>query len=147
MYDYKYFKNRKLKSEFDKLYELDNSFLLPPLSISNTINEMTFRLKYDNLLIQNIYAKNIQNINASLNQLLLYKTFYYSKVLDIDFASLLSLTWRFVKHYEPECLAIFYEHFLNINNTKDIEPYVINIYHYYKMHMTDKDDLFTLNLI
>ena len=147
MYDYKYLKNRKLKNEFDKLFELDNSFLLPPLSIKNTIKEMLFRLKYDNQLIQNLYSKNINSINYNLNQLLTYKDYHYSKVFEIDFSSFVSLIWRFAKHYEPECLAIFYENFINIDTNTDIENHTKNLYHYYKMHLEDKDDIFTLNLI
>ncbi len=147
MYNYKYFKNQNLKNEFDKLYDLDNSFLLPPLSTTNTINEMIFRLKHDKTLIQNIYSKNIKKIMNNLNQLLVYKNIYYSKILNIDFATLLSLTWRFVKHYDPECLALFYENFIDIDKSTNFEIHIKSIYHYYKMHMEDKDDLFTINLI
>lgn len=136
-----------MKNQFKHFYDIDTFFLKPPTNIYNTINNINKHLDYNNDVKKILGDRKISIIKKSLNTISSSKYNSYDEYFDIDFTELLNLTWRFVQHYEPECMCLFFESLINIDKIKNNHTKIYRIYNFYKVHMLDKDDLFTINLI
>jgi hypothetical protein len=136
-----------MKNQFKYFYNIDTFFLKPPTNINNTIKNIKKHLNFNNEIIKILGEKKISSIKKSLNHLSNPNFNGYDKYFEVDFIELLNLTWRFVQHYEPECMCLFFESLNNIENIKHNHTKTYRIYNFYKVHMLDKDDLFIMNLI
>lgn len=136
-----------MKSQFKKFYDIDTFFLKPPTNIYNTINNIKKQINY-NKEVKDILGENkISKLKNTLIHIQNPEFKSYDKYYEIDFLELLNMTWRFVQYYEPECMCIFLESLIDINKMRNNHTRIYKIYGFYKVHMLDKDDLFTINLI
>jgi hypothetical protein len=136
-----------MKREYKKFYEVDTYFLKPPTNINNTINNINNHLDYNKKVIDILGQKKINKLKNTLSKLLNNNYNNYDKYYNIDFIELFNMVWRFVECYEPECMCIFFNNIIGIENFDNAYTKIFRIYHFYKTHMKDKDDIFIHNLI
>lgn len=136
-----------MKNQFKRFYNIDTFFLKPPTNIYNTINNIKKNLNYNKEIVDILGDNKINKIKNSLNYIQYPEFKSYDKYYEIDFLELLNMTWRFVQYYEPECMCIFLETLIDIDKMRNNHTRIYRIYGFYKVHMMDKDDLFTVNLV
>ena len=136
-----------MKNQFKRFYDIDTFFLKPPTNIYNTINNIKKNLNYNKEIVDILGDNKIKKIKNSLNYIQYPEFKSYDKYYEIDFLELLNMTWRFVQYYEPECMCIFLETLIDIDKMRNNHTRIYRIYGFYKVHMMDKDDLFTVNLV
>ena len=135
-----------LNDKYENFRDLDDCFLIEPMKFEECVGEIKNRLLFDEEIDKFINKEIKDNCFKVLDLVLNDRKQNIDNTNKIDFEDLLPRVWRFIQHYEAQCMRVFFEQLSEILNGTCAQGRTTRIFQFYSIHMNDKDELFMLNL-